>query len=847
MLDPVTRARWNAIEPVLDRALELGPDSWADYLDSACQGDVELRSAVERLLGVYPFLRDPLTGPTGSAFEALLGGASGSLIGPYRLMGEAGRGGMCIVYVAERADDQYRRRVALKLLGRGVADPHLIRRFRDERQILASLDHPNIAKLLDGGVTADGLPWFALEYIEGEPIDRYADRLGLTIERRLALFVAVCEAVQYAHRNLVVHRDLKPSNILVTTEGTVKLLDFGIAKLLDPAHGADATLTADGGRALTPEYASPEQVRGDPVGVTSDVYSLGVLLYHLLTGQRPYQGAGRAAHLVERAVLEEQPEPPSHSITSDRDDAARARGTTAERLRRRLRGDLDMIVLTALRKEPERRYVTVDSLAADVRAHLAGRPVSAQPDRWSYRAGKFARRHMAGIAVAAAAAAVLVASGVIVAAQSSRAAREGTRAERVSAFVADLLRSPDPLRGRGGAITVREVLDSAVVRIDGELRDEPVVRADLLGVIGRSYQGLGLYDQADRVLGTAVVLRERVHDSGRALAEDEAALAAALNESAADSTDVGDSVAEVAVRTARQGLRPDDPALARILTTTAHVIDDDGHPARAESLLVESVGILRRQPHVDRLALSEALRVLGGHRWGREELASAETLYAQALTLRRDTLGAGHPDVGDLDARMGDVLAQEGKPDAERYLRDGIAIKQRTLGVAHPDVLENLWDLAHLLGKRGEYPQAESLMTLVVDGSRRTGPSGERITAEGISGLAQLALLKGDTARALAGFKEALRIYERITPPSRQYAYGGLLADLAGIDIAQGRFAEAEPLVSRSLDAARRQFGDTNSITRSFAKELAELYERWGKPDRAREYRRLADSTPASR
>jgi hypothetical protein len=482
-----------------------------------------------------------------------------------------------------------------------------------------------------------------------------------------------------------------------------------------------------------------------------------------------------------------------------------------------------------------------------VRAHLAGQPVSAQPDRWSYRAGKFVHRHLAGISVAAAAAVALIVFGAIVAAQSARTARERARAERVSAFVTDLLRSPDPLRGRGGAITVREVLDSAVVRIDTELRDEPTVRADLLGVIGRSYDGLGLYGEASRVLGTAVALRKRMHESGQALADDEAELAADLHESGADTNGSGESVAEEAIRTARQRLRPDDPALARILTLTAHVIDESGHPARAESLMVESIAILQRRLPPDRLALSDAIRMLGRHRWARLELASAETLYAQALALRRDTLGAGHPDVGDLEARLGDVLAQEGKPEAERYLREGIAIKQRALGADHPAALENLYDLAHFLAKRGEYAQAESLLTLEVNGSRRAGPDAEQLTAEALGGLASVALMKGDTSRGLAGLKEERRIYERITPPDDAYRYGGVLDEIAEVYIAQRRFADAEPLLLRTLDSARRQFGDTNPRTRGCAKRLAELYERWGKPDNAREYRRLADSTAAPR
>ena len=851
MLDAVIRQRWNAIEPILDGALELGPDRWADYLDSACHGDLELRAAVERLLAAYPRLQDSLTGATSSAFDAVRrrtapGVSPNTRIGPYRIVGEAGRGGMGIVYLAERADDQYRRRVALKLLGAAGADPHLVRRFLDERQILASLDHPHIAKLLDGGVTGDGLPWFALEYVEGVPIDQYCDRRSLTIPSRLALFLAVCEAVEYAHRNLVVHRDLKPSNILVTADGTGKLLDFGIAKLLDPGLATDATLTAQGGRILTPEYASPEQVRGDPVSVTTDVYSLGVLLYRLLAGRRPYHGAGRLPHEVERAVLEEEPERPSAAVDRHDERVARERGITPDRLRRRLRGDLDMIVLTALRKEPHRRYPTVDRLAADIRAHLGGQPVSAQPDRRSYRAGKFVRRHVAGIGVAGAAALLLLAFGATVAVQSSRTARERVRAERVSAFVTDLLRSPDPYHGHGATTTVREVLDSAVPRINGELRDQPEVRADLLGVIGRSYYGLGLYEQATRALDTAVVLRQGMHESGRALAENEALLAQAMHEGS-DTTEAADSVARAAIRTARQSLRPDDPALAPILTSAAHVINELGRPAQAESLNIEAITILRGQPHVDRLLLSQALGDLGEHRrWAREDLVSAETLFAQALALGRDTLGADRVEVGDLEARLGEVLGREGKPEAERYLREGIAIKQRVLGPAHPDVLQNLEDLAYVMQHRGDYAPAESLLTLVVAGSKQAHPGGDRVTAEALASIGHVALMRADTARALALDREALDLYQRDTPPSEQYTYAGLFQDIADIDMSQGRFQEAERLLLTALDAARRHFGDASSYTGYCWRSLARLYQRWGKPERAREYQRLAQSAPSS-
>ncbi|MDF2776434.1 MAG: protein kinase, partial [Geminicoccaceae bacterium] len=358
----VTGERWREMNRLLDLALDRAPGERAEILDRECAGDAPLRTAVDRMLRACDDSKGFLEDEPAPAFAAPIVAASltsnreqpsrsveGLRVGAYRVVREAGHGGMGVVYLAERADDQYQHRVALKLMRGGaapVADEHLARRFLEERQILATLEHPGIARLLDGGVTDDGLPWFAMEYVEGTAIDRYCDTHGLTIDERLTLFSDVCHAVAFAHRNLVVHRDLKPSNILVTEQGEVKLLDFGIAKLLARMeNGAeDAPPTQTASRALTPAYASPEQIRGDRVATASDVYSLGVILYELLTGKRPYAPSGRSPHEVERAVLDEPVEPPSI--------------VAPERLRRALRGDLDAIVLAAMRKEPERRYAS---------------------------------------------------------------------------------------------------------------------------------------------------------------------------------------------------------------------------------------------------------------------------------------------------------------------------------------------------------------------------------------------------------------------------------------------------------------------------------------------------------
>ncbi len=851
MLEDLTQERWKKLETLLDGALELDPASRPGYLAMSCQGDLKLGAEAERLLHNCVRSEGLLSGSAPAAFAALLRGPAAEAIpegriGPYRVLGEAGRGGMGVVYLAERADDQYRKRVALKLLRRGLDDPHLVRRFLDERQILAALDHPHIARLLDGGVTSDGLPWFAMEYVEGEPIDRYCNRRRLATDQRLHLFLAVCDAVQYAHRNLVVHRDLKPSNILVTAEGEVKLLDFGIAKLLAGTEAPDSTLTRAGGRAMTPEYASPEQVRGEAVTVASDTYSLGVVLYQLLAGQRPYRLSNQTPTEVERAVLEQQPEPPSSAAARGDAEAAAARGTTPDRLRRRLRGDLDMIVLAALRKEPERRYSSADRLGADIQRHLKGLPVSAIPDRWRYRAGKFVRRHPVGVAAVGGFVLLLAGFGGLTTLQSARTARERDRAEQVSAFLTDLLRSPDPYRGRGAAITVREVLDSAVVRLQRELGDQPRLRADLLAVMGRSYFGLGLYEDARRALDSALVLRRRTGDVGLALAEDEVLLARiALDHG----VNVGsaDSLARSALETARRSLRPGDPRLAAILSRVAWVHSFRGREAAAESLLAQAITIFRRQQRIDRLELSGALQNLGMVHWQRADWSGAEPLFREALELRRDTLGSQHADVGKLSGFLGDILRKQGKPDAERYLREGVAIQQRALGARHPEAAENVFYLADLLADRGDLAPAESLYREVLGAYQQMNPDGYHMTATLLARLGRLALRRGDTAGAESEFQAALAMFERVTPPEQRWTFGGLLQSLGKLRTAQRRYTEAERLLLEAFSNASTQWGERSPAAQQTAGLLVALYEAWEKPEKAREYRQKLEQADATR
>jgi serine/threonine protein kinase len=409
--------RWQRLEDLFHAMLEVPAESRAASLSAACGDDIELRLELERLLHSHAQASAFVSGAAaGLESVAAMVVPEGAQVGAYRIVRELGRGGMGTVYLGERADSQFQMRVAIKLIKRGMDTDAVLQRFRHERQILAGLEHPNIARLLDGGTTDDGLPYFVMEYVDGEPIDEYCRTHQVPIDQRLRLFRQVCAAVSYAHQHLVVHRDIKPSNILVTADGLPKLVDFGIAKLLDPGESASAPATELGAQAMTPQYASPEQLRGERVTTVSDVYGLGVLLYEVLAGARPYDVTGKSPAESRLIVVDSEVAKPSATAARRGDHG----------LSRRLRGDLDTIVITAMRKDPAERYGSVALLDDDVRRHMERLPVVARGDSWTYRAARFVRRRKLGVAAAAAIVVALV-GGVI---ELAGACREGRACPR---------------------------------------------------------------------------------------------------------------------------------------------------------------------------------------------------------------------------------------------------------------------------------------------------------------------------------------------------------------------------------------------------------------------------------
>jgi len=443
----MTPEQWAQVKEGFHAATELPPAERAAFVRQHCNGDAEMLRELQLLLESHDeaehFIEQPALASASEIFSTETGSRVGQSIGHYRVVREIGRGGMGVVLLAVRDDDQFKKHVAIKLLRRGMDTEDILRRFRNERQILASLEHPHIARLIDGGMTEDGLPYFVLEYVEGEPLDKYCDEHRLTTPDRLQIFSKVCAAVQYAHQNLIVHRDLKPSNILVTSAGEPKLLDFGIAKLLNPELTTyTISPTATMARLMTPDYASPEQIRGRTITTASDVYSLGVVLYRLLTGHAPYHFVDSSPQEIERLVCDTAPEKPSTAVSRveelttgkgvtriSPESVSKARQEQPDALRRRLRGDLDNIVLRALRKEPERRYSSAAQLSDDIHRYLDGLPVTARPNTFGYRASKFVARNQVGVA-AAAVVVLAVVAGLVGMAWQARGARARPGAAR---------------------------------------------------------------------------------------------------------------------------------------------------------------------------------------------------------------------------------------------------------------------------------------------------------------------------------------------------------------------------------------------------------------------------------
>jgi serine/threonine-protein kinase len=833
-------SQWTRAHDIFNDLVEATPDDPAAWLDRHCPDDA-IRSEVERLLDAYahgPLADDDTAagwleaGHEGAAAERASGSAhgtgsrpsrvgfpgGGAQVGAYRLIEEVGVGGMSVVYRAERAEGDFEQTVAVKLLRRRLRADDTEARFRAERQVLASLDHPNIAQLIDGGVTEGGRPYLVMEYIDGTPLTDYVQARSLDTGARLNLLEQVLEAVQAAHRQLVVHRDLKPSNVLVTeTEHgpQVKLLDFGIAKLLGDALPVTRPVTQTGHHLMTPSYAAPEQVTDDDITTRTDVYQCGVLAYELLTGTPPFDLSGKPLTEMERIVLKETPSPPSERA-SERASAseASASGQTSEASASeqasdavppgRLRGDLDTLVRKALRKEPERRYRSVEAMATDLRRHRADEPVEARPATLRYRVRKFVHRNRTAVGSGLLILLLLVGYAITITVQAERIQTERNEAQAVTAFLVDLFEGADPLRVAGASpadsMSLRTLLDRGARRVRTELGGQPSVRARLMAVIGDVYTDTGRYPEADSLLQAALALQR----SGRADAS--AAERAQTQEALAYSRfrqgkfEEAERLYRDALATLRRAYGPRDARLASVLNGLGIVLDERGDPAAAERVLRRAIDLHRAArdsvPAVYYHNLALALE-------RQNRFDDALGMHQKALAVYRQAYSRPHPLLASAIARMAFTYQRAGHLEkAERLHRQSLAMRREALPPDHPHLASGLVRLGWLLVQKG----------------------------------------RPDEAAPLA--REGLSILQSILPPDHWQIHAARSV-LALCAMAEGRLGAATPPLRTAFDRFRRTFGVQDWRTKTIAQALARLYKQRGRPDSAAYYARWRSETPA--
>ena len=843
----LTEQEWFSLSRLLDEALALPVTerpAWLARIGATSDGS---ESMLRELLSqqaaadTNDFLRTlPRLGATVASDATATRPREDGLVGPYRLLRELGRGGMGAVWLAERIDGALTRKVALKLPHPGPIGGQLAERFARERDILAGLAHPHIARLYDAGVTSEGQPFLALEYVDGQPLGVYCDARHLELPARLTLFLQVLGAVQYAHAHLVVHRDLKPSNVLVTNEGQVRLLDFGIAKLIAEGAASESALTQAAGRLLTPDYASPEQINGAPLTTATDIYSLGVILYELVTGERPYRLKRASRGALEEAIIEEDVPRPS---TACKDPTKAAlRGITLARLEKLLRGDLDTIVLKALKKSLAERYPSVTTLSDDIKRYLNNEPISARADTVVYRATKFVRRHTGG--VAAAGAVILLLAGVIgfytaqLAAERDRARLEAQKATSVSELLTGLLTGADPYYESPQATepTVRGLLDAGAERIEKELTHQPELQAEMLTVMGKVYVRLGVYDKAQPLL-------EKGLAAGRlAFGAEHERVAEALNDLGKLMAERGDFAAaapmlEQALAMRRKVLGPEHADVAVTLIELGRVYSDQGHDERAEPLVRESLAIRKKALGEDDHETATSMTDLAMMLWRRGDLDEAESLYRQCLEIYRKTRGDDHPDVATVLGILGAIAAD--KHDyaaAEALLRQALALGRQRLGDKHRDVAATLNKLSSVLRQQGKYDEAASASLEALQIAASALGDDHTDVAVYKANLARVHLARKDAAAAESLLREALAIRQRAYPAGhwRIGEAEGLLGETLS---ALGRYDEAEGMLLDAHRLLKDGPGWEGREAKATLLRLVALYEAWGRPEKAALYR----------
>ena len=858
--------RWSRLQTLFHRIVDLPAQEREMVLQVETAGDPALVVEVRRLLAADEGPSSVLDRGVAEVAHRLLApdGAPGPphQIGPYRIVRLIGEGGMGVVYLAERAD--LGARVAIKLLRDAWLSRVRRERFVGEQRNLAQLNHPNIARLYDANTLADGTPWFAMEYVDGVPLTAYCRDHGLGIRACVRLFRAVCEAVAHAHGHAIIHRDLKPSNILVTPEGTTKLLDFGIAKQLEGSLGAADQTT--GMRLMTPAYASPEQLRGEPLGVFTDVYTLGLILYELAAGRLPSDSASRTSESAGPLAPTNVPLRPS-AVTDARDD-------------RSFRRDLDLMCLTAMQQEPERRYRTVDAIIRDIDHALAGEPLDARPDSLGYRVGKFVRRNARAVAAVAIVLSTLV--GVVasytvrLAAARDAAIAESARAQRIQRFTARLLQGDDEMSGSADSLRVLTLIDRGLHEARS-LSAEPGVQAEFLLTLGGAYQKLGRMDRADSLLRASLAQRKSLlGPSHPDVAVGMIALADLLAESG--KLDEAEQLAREALAIARRRLPPTHITVASAMYTLGMVLQERQANDSSIAVLEDAVRIYRTQgqPTTD---LNAAVSALASTHYYAGHYAIADSLNRQVLTTSRLLYGDNHPSVGDDLMNLGASKSQQGDyAEAERYMREGVLIfsswygadhhrtagaqsmlagvltnlgkkdearillegalraQEQTYGLVHRRVANTVYRLAAMALDRGDYDRAHVLYSRSVSIYRALNGEKHPDVAAGLGGLASTAFRQKDYQRSERYMREALAISATTLEPDHlEVGQQRVKLGRALVRLKRWKEAEAELSIGRAIIAKRS--APTSPWLVTADEDLLLVYEALGRVDEARKLR----------
>lgn len=813
--------RWQKIGILFEEALKMKEPERTEFLKSACDDDNEMleevRSLIEADTNVPSVLKDNVESINithGTDYE-------GKIIGKYKIIRQIAVGGMGSVFLAERADGQFEQKVALKIIKPGMSSDEIIKRFQFERQILARLQHPNIARLYDGGLTDDNLPYFTMEYVEGETIDEYCDKNNLSVEERLRLFTKVCKAILYAHRNLVIHRDLKPGNIFIKKDGTVKLLDFGIAKVFtEDDLPEQPALTRTGLHIMTPEYASPEQIKGDPVTTSTDIYSLGLILYKLLTGENAYEIKNTSAIELEKIICHTKPQKPSTLIktlqTRDNIKTTRIsseRKTQTDKLIKKLSGDLDNICLMALRKEPERRYPSVERFQRDIINYLEERPVWARQSTIRYRTRKFVSRHR--ISVISAALLFLIVAllttfyMIQLRKERDKAELESQKAKEVAGFLKDIFKLSDPYEARGDTITVRELLDKGSFKIHRELSDQPDVKATMLNIMGQVYENLGLYEKSEALLKEALDIRRKIKynniDVGKSLNSlGQLYLTKGEYEKAKPLLEEALSVYENLSETNYENY-------ADAIDNSAWYSNVTGNYNRSDSLYALAIKVLKENSKDKNEMLFVTMNdlALNYHEEGKYE--ESESLFKETLELQKKLYGEKpHPEVSTTTYNLAELLRDRGNYDeAERMFKSSLKMDIQLNGQEHPDVAYSLQGLASIYRLEGNFKEAEKLYLQVLSMRKKfLGDEHPDVAYATYNvGLLFYSEEKYDSSKKY--FMQALTMHRKLNGANHP-SVAKCLEKLSYIEFKNEKLNKAENLIRHSIEINKESIGEDN-------------------------------------